>query len=456
MATYTEKLWGSSSGTYPTSILTKRWVTTNETVNACVSDTDAEGGYLLESEWSANGRRLNSWDVLDSVSADTELLVRFRFEGTNRDDAEFGLALRASGAAGSENGYSVQIFEGGTNDLFLDIREYSSGTATSLTTSSDILFDVGTEWLWCRFRANGATISAKLWRDREDEPTSWQATTTDSTHSSAGWNGLWYYRLNYRTDVDYMSAGTAGDTAPLTASTTTALRNTLTNAHVLTQTDNPVVRSTVTNAHVLKSSSNPTIRSTVTNVHVLHSVIPPPETRITTVGAQVLTQDSTPETRVTTVGAQVLTQDTTPETRITTVGAQVLHSLVPPPEVRTTTVGAGVLLQDSTPETRTTTVGAGVLLQDSAPETRTTSVGAGVLYKPVVYSVEVRQEFVESLYTGTADAEIRQEFVESLYTGTADAEIRQEFVEVLWSEGGAYPYHVINKRRKAINALLTR
>ena len=154
--TYIETQWGSSAGVFPTSILTKRWHTANETTNACQALTEAEDGYVLEAEWSASARRFLSWDTLDADAGrdDIELLARFHLEGTNRVDLEFGLIVRGSGTDTTETGYIVSLEEFTTNDIRLQIGEYSSGTYSLLGTSAVVFDNMDSRWCYLRFRAD--------------------------------------------------------------------------------------------------------------------------------------------------------------------------------------------------------------------------------------------------------------------------------------------------------------
>lgn len=278
---YVETKWGSTDGVFPSSILTKRWLTTNETVNACASLSVAEDDYVMAMEWSVDGLRFNSYDAsTDGNAADVETLSRFRLEGTTRKDWEYINVLRGSGSNGSETGYFIGTHEEATNNVSIACNKYVAGTGTYLGTSGDILFGVGTEWLWMRLRVNGTSIKGRIWRDGEIEPSTWHLDITDSAVTAEGWNGFGSWNDSLRCELDYYSVGTGGDTAPLTVSTNTVLRSTTTAASVLRTFDDPVTRVTTVSGNVLRVIDNPVVRTSTVNASVLYNYKVPGEPRI--------------------------------------------------------------------------------------------------------------------------------------------------------------------------------
>jgi len=278
VTTYSESAWGSSDATYPTSILTKRWTTTNETVVAANQDTgEPEDDYTFEQEWSVANRRLNSWDTVeDGNELNIEIVVRFRINETALQDFGYGIFLRASGAAGSESGYAFFVDENFTNGMRVTLYEYSSGTNSLIQVGLRNSLDMqNSQWAYMRCRVNGtapATLQAKLWKDTEDEPADWDVDTTDSTHTSAGWNGIFGFTANYNAETDYIGGGTNGDTAPIAIDTANEVRLTAAYAQVLEQQSDPEARLTAAYAQVLEQQSDPQVRLTAAYAQVLYKI----------------------------------------------------------------------------------------------------------------------------------------------------------------------------------------
>jgi len=207
----------------PPSGWTARGATTDSTW-LVKAKSGAEGGQVLEHTSSADALRLLSWDNLDS-EADVELLGRMRSSyNTSTAATQLTLVARASGAAGAENNYQAQLrYSSLTNNKALRLVRYSNGTLTVLDTVSALNLPANT-WVWLRFRVQGDQLTTRYWLDGEDEPTTWQQTKTDSTITTGGWAGLGNFANLGIRDMDYIAAGTAGDSAPLVADTTNPIR----------------------------------------------------------------------------------------------------------------------------------------------------------------------------------------------------------------------------------------
>ncbi len=129
-----------------------------------------------------------------------------------------GVALRASGAAGSETGYFAiiamdsatprvalgKIVSGGT------WTEFGSVDLTGLTSAPE-------DW-YIRFRVNGTSLKLKTWRYDSLEPSTWAVTATDSAIAGVGKVG--FFCLTYAANAagfftpGFISVGTNGETAP--------------------------------------------------------------------------------------------------------------------------------------------------------------------------------------------------------------------------------------------------
>lgn len=210
MAQFDTNFSGYSAGSPPTG-WTARWVTTNVTNNV-VSDAIGDGGQILRSTSTADARRLLSWDTVDADAnrADVEILCRFRASSVTTGSTDsLRMHVRASGAAAAETGYHLTIpSASGAN---YTVNKYVSGSATALAT---VAMDVSANTLYnIRFRVNGTTIRAKVWKDGQAEPTDWQVDTTDSSVSSAGWVGVGRFESTPTLDITHFVAATNGDTA---------------------------------------------------------------------------------------------------------------------------------------------------------------------------------------------------------------------------------------------------
>ncbi len=280
MTQYNESSWGSTDATYPSGQLTKRWVTTNETVVAANQDTgEPENDYTFEQEWSVTAERLNSWDAVeDGNELNIELVARFRSNESAQVDGPYGLVVRASGAAGSENGYIFRVEEFVSNNFGISIREASAGSVTTLGNSPTVALQVPVVsggWIHMRVRINGtapATLQAKIWRHGFQEPSSWHIELTDSTHTTAGWNGIFGETAGQNFETDYLGGGTNGDTAPLALDTANTVRLTAAYAQALIQDATPQVRLTAAYAQALHQVANPQVRLTAAYAQVLYTI----------------------------------------------------------------------------------------------------------------------------------------------------------------------------------------
>lgn len=226
MATYTND-FGSYTADAQPSDWTARWVTTNSTF-AARTKSGAQGGKTLEHTSTADGRRLLSYNAIDSDAnrADAEILVRVRTTGSVGTAAlldQVRSVLRGSGAAGAESCYFLQFSESATGSIRLG--KLVSGTQTMLGTAFAMPRWQSNVWYWMRFKVSGTSLSGKIWEDGEKEPTSWQVTATDSSVTGAGWVGVGNFESSGTArDWDFVSIGTGTDAAPLAFSTGTNVR----------------------------------------------------------------------------------------------------------------------------------------------------------------------------------------------------------------------------------------
>lgn len=196
------------------------WTTrTNTMALVVVADAEATGGKALKiGPGSALVQHsFVSFDaVADANRADFEVLVRSRTTnahavGQNLCGAA-GRVFTTSTASSGFNGYTVGRRYAGWRDRL--ISTVSGGTTTNLGTTAGTT--VAAEvYAFGRFRVSGTTLQYRSWSGAlEDEPATWEVETTNSTHSGAGWVGIWRNLLTNDVHVDFVGVGTGGDAAP--------------------------------------------------------------------------------------------------------------------------------------------------------------------------------------------------------------------------------------------------
>ena len=223
MATYSTSFDSYTTDAQP-SDWAMRWLTTGVTW-ATRAKSGAEGGKVLERTQTTIARAHLSWDAVDAdaTRADSEILVRFRQSVNNV--AVMQLYARASGSAGSETFYSVELASVSATSLVLGSRNGGVFNAIdSGVTQADILGLKANSWYYCRFRVNGTSLKARIWEDGKEEPSTWQLDAVDSAISAAGWSGVGANFSGTTVDYDWFSVGTNGDTAPLSTSTATVIK----------------------------------------------------------------------------------------------------------------------------------------------------------------------------------------------------------------------------------------
>lgn len=216
MAIYQTNFGGYALDAQP-SDWSARWVTSNSTW-AVRADSGAAGGKRLEHTATADAQRLLSWDVIDADSgrADVEVLAKFRSTYSSTTQRELiHLIARASGAAGDETGYRVNLSRSTStlaSNRRIRLQKLVNGTITDLAQVNDLPYEAN-KWYWLRFRVNGTNLQARFWAEGETEPAGWTVTATDGDITAAGWAGVGRFSQNNIVDWDYVNIATAGDTA---------------------------------------------------------------------------------------------------------------------------------------------------------------------------------------------------------------------------------------------------
>lgn len=188
---------------------TVRWDGSNTTW-AVREKTGTFRGKCLEHSSTINGRRLISWDIIDTLPdrADAEILVRWR--PNNNENEQLRLHIRASGGTGTEHGYFCALPS--PNPSILNLSRYVNGAASGMG-SAVFAIVAGTRY-WLRFRVVGDSIKVRAWVNGSAEPETWTVEATNGVITGAGWVGIGSYSGTSSRDIDYISVATGGATAP--------------------------------------------------------------------------------------------------------------------------------------------------------------------------------------------------------------------------------------------------
>ncbi len=272
MTQYTENLWGSSDGVYPTSILTKRWVTTNETNVHCHANSEAQGNFAMRLDWSVAARRLQSLDAVDGDAnrANVELLVRFQLNEA-LGDHQFGVCGRASGTGTDETAYEAMTYETSAGQMQVRLLRVVDGAGVFIAQSVPFVVERLSQWNYMRFRINGSDLKAKIWSINDHEPVDWSVEATDTNITGVGWSGLWGFRNSGDTSCDFLSIGTNGDSPSIpVGDPTDPIRITGGYAGVLRTNPDAPIRVSAAYTGVLSTNPNAPIRVTGAYLAVLH------------------------------------------------------------------------------------------------------------------------------------------------------------------------------------------
>lgn len=196
MAVYTTQFSEYTDDQLP-SDWTMRWDTTAPDYYKR-GETSAYDDAVLE--FTAAGdvnREVLSWDDIDNeATVDIQTIMMSNDWGS----VYAGIAARAY----ANNGYLAYF--GGPLSRF-NIAKITNSTLNGInyvaaTTPTD------GDWWHIRFQLSGSALKAKFWKDGTQEPIAWTVTSTDSTFSAGGWNGV--YNGETALKFDFFSCGTNG------------------------------------------------------------------------------------------------------------------------------------------------------------------------------------------------------------------------------------------------------
>lgn len=152
----------------------------------------------------------------DSGRNDAEILTIMQMKSNPVTPASFGgIVVRASGAAGSENGYFVYADQQTSN---LIVGKFVAGVVTGLAGSAMYPWPTTDEDWYIRFRVNGSTISMRAFRYDAVEPTTWDVSITDTDITGVGHVGFLSACVvanNCKFHLPgFIAIGTSGESAP--------------------------------------------------------------------------------------------------------------------------------------------------------------------------------------------------------------------------------------------------
>jgi chitodextrinase len=172
---FSESWSGSDGSPWPAG-----WTTSNS--NGTVDIQSNAGRIAISDVASAYGRAQLTGLANQS---DVELLTSFSWSA-NTAVSYLSVFLRGSGnwqnGYRPRNGYGVELQ---SNSRTVVLQKDVNGTVSTLATvSSGQQLTTGKQWL--RLRVSGSTIQFKIWTDGTTEPTTWAATSTDTSVTAAG------------------------------------------------------------------------------------------------------------------------------------------------------------------------------------------------------------------------------------------------------------------------------
>jgi hypothetical protein len=147
------------------------------------------GGFAVKTVSSNNvvqqdtttGRAALVWSGLGSTA---DIDIRANLMATNAARS-MGIAVRASGTSGAENGYVWNLEGGGA---YPKLYAISAGSASVIGTGAGSW--TANNWYTLRMQCYGTSIRCKWWLSSSAEPTDWQVSVTDSSLAT-GYIGMW-------------------------------------------------------------------------------------------------------------------------------------------------------------------------------------------------------------------------------------------------------------------------
>lgn len=174
-----------------------------------VTVVDAGDGTRVLSTTSDPARRgALAWDRIPGPVADCEVLVKWRTFGTS--GSRHIARVRASGAAGGENGWLAMITSSTKQPA---LSAYHAGTYWEGERSGPSVIDGA--WHWTRIRAGSGRVKSRSWADGGAEPNNWPQDVADTEVPVPATGRICLATGSLGTvEFAWLSVGLNGDTAP--------------------------------------------------------------------------------------------------------------------------------------------------------------------------------------------------------------------------------------------------
>ena len=164
-------------------------------------------GQLLElSPTGGNGDRIMSADIADNEE-DVDIVVRCSYAGLTSNVWKVLLFARRS----PDNQY-VFMYRAESSNGLLSIENVDDGNISQIASTSVALVPSG-DWFWLRARADGQQLSFRFWEDGDPEPSTWDISLSDSTHT-VGISGVGGFDGGEEVSYDVVGVGVNGEAAP--------------------------------------------------------------------------------------------------------------------------------------------------------------------------------------------------------------------------------------------------
>ncbi|WP_287365122.1 M14-type cytosolic carboxypeptidase [Thauera sp.] len=217
MAQYFEDWSGSTIGQPPTG-WTQRWWAASSAIWTIIDLGSGQKALRYGDGVNTTARRGLSYDALDDDEDrdDFEIVFKWRCAGLTSQGPQLKCWGRASGSqtSSTHNAYLGGVDYAVASATPLRLQKYVNGTSSTIGTSA--AFGLSTDtWYITRFRVNGTTMQMRTWLASDPEPETWQRTATDTSHSAAGWVGLFGFNGALLHDVEWVGFGTGGAAAPM-------------------------------------------------------------------------------------------------------------------------------------------------------------------------------------------------------------------------------------------------
>jgi hypothetical protein len=172
---------------------------------------------------STSGTYAQILTQLAKANADVNELVRVRWNHAASGTGNMIPLTLMARYADSSNFYQGRLIQTTSGALLVHIVKTVAGTNSALTNQVQVAssYALNSFW-WVRFELVGSTLRIRAWPDGTNEPSSWQASATDSTFSTSGAVGIMaqsYAGSTATPTISYDDFGATGNTGFSSANT---------------------------------------------------------------------------------------------------------------------------------------------------------------------------------------------------------------------------------------------